>query len=258
MSPPLLLVSVHDVAPPSAAATRRWAALLAPTGVPLTFLAVPGPWRGARFGDPGDDGLDLAGWLRGRQQIGDEICVHGWCHRADVPGRLPRRLLGTAIARGAAEFWALDRSTAAARTADGLAVLDAHGLWVTGTTPPGWLASGAAREGLADAGLRYSTDHAGVVDLRSGRRWIAPALCHRPVQRPHPSAQVAEAAGRRVVAAAWRVVATGGSVRIGLHPADLDRPGLAEASVRAVRRCLEAGALATTYGQVARRLRGRR
>jgi predicted deacetylase len=140
----LLLVSIHDVAPSTASATRRWVSLLAGTRIPLTFLAVPGPWRGARFGDRGDDGLDLAGWLRARQQGGDEICVHGWCHRADVPGWPARRWSGSVVARGAAEFWALDRATAATRTADGVAVLERHGLAVSGTTPPGWLAGASA------------------------------------------------------------------------------------------------------------------
>jgi len=251
-----LIVSVHDVAPPTASAARRWARLLAPTGVPLTFLVVPGPWRGSRFGDPGDDGLDLAAWLRSRQQAGDEICVHGWCHRADVPGSRARRLVGSVVARGAAEMWALDRDTAAARTSDGLAVLDRHGLSCLGTTPPGWLASAQARAGMADAGLRYVTDHAAVVDLASGRRWGAPALCHRPAVVRSPAALALEAAGRRVVASASRLVAAGGSVRIGLHPDDLDRPGLAATAVRAVRACLDRGAVATTYAQVALRMAG--
>jgi predicted deacetylase len=257
MSTPFLLVSVHDVAPPTARATRRWSTLLAPTGIPLTFLAVPGPWRGAGFDDQGDDGLDLAAWLRGRQEVGDEICIHGWNHRADLPGPAPRRWVGTAVARGAAEFWALDRATAATRSAHGLEVLDRHGLSVIGTTPPGWLAGAPARQGMADAGLQYCTDHAGVVDLRSRRRWSAPALCHRPVLDPAagPADRVVERAGQHVVGSAWRLVTAGLSVRIGLHPADLDRPRLTEAALTAIRRCLEAGAVATTYGQVARRLR---
>jgi uncharacterized protein len=260
MGPAFLLVSVHDVAPPTASAARRWAELLAPAGVPLTFLVVPGPWRGSRFGRPGDDGLDLAAWLRSRQEHGDEICVHGWCHRADVPGPWPRRMIGTAVARGAAEMWGLDRATAAARTDAGLAVLDRHGLVAVGTTPPGWLASAQAKRGMADAGLVYATDHAGVVELAGGRRWVAPALCHRPAGPPARgpgavAARTVEAVGRRVVGAAWRVVAAGGSVRIGLHPDDLDRPGLAATAVRAIERCLQRGAVATTYAQVARRLR---
>jgi len=267
MSSVALVVSVHDVGPPTASATRNWARLMAPLGVPLTFLVVPGPWRGAAFGDPGDDGSDLAGWLRERQQHGDEISVHGWCHHADLPGGALRRWSGSVVARDAGEFWALDRETAARRTVAGRDVLDRHGLAVRGATPPGWLAGAEARRGMADAGLDYLTDHAGLVHLPSGRRWHAPALCHRPAtrrpDRPNgavlgPLPRAAETVGRHVVASAARLVRAGIPVRVALHPADLDRPGLAAATVTAVRRCLEAGSVATTYAQVARRLRGSR
>jgi len=260
MTAPLLIVSVHDVAPPTATAARLWTRLLAPTGVPLTFLVVPGPWRGSRFGGAEDGGRTLAAWLHARQEVGDEISLHGWSHTADVPGSLPRRLLGAAVARGAAEMWALGRADAAARTRAGLEALGLHGLVVTGTTPPGWLASRGAREGMADAGLGYVTDHAGVVRLADGRRWNAPALCHRPAPPVRPDggvslpARAVETAGRGVVGSAWRVVAAGRSVRIGLHPDDLDRPLLARAAVRAVQDCLDHGAVATTYAHVVRRM----
>jgi len=272
-SPPLgglLIVSVHDVAPATAAATRRWADLTARLRVPLTFLLVPGPWRGARFGAAGDDGSDQPGWLRDRQDLGDEMSVHGWSHRADVSGGLGRRAVGSALARGAGELWALDRRSAAERATAGLRVLDRAGLRVAGSTPPGWLACGAARRGLGDAGLQYVTDHTGLTDLVTGRRWRAPALCHRPATvlpppnpapagRPAPgpgrTATGVERLGRRAVGLAPRLAAAGLSVRIALHPADLDRPGLAEAAIAAVRGCLAAGAEPTTYAEVLRRLR---
>ncbi len=244
---PSLVVSIHDVAPATATASRRWAELLDPLGIPLTFLVVPGPWQGMTFGDPGDDGTDLAAWLRGRAARGDEIALHGWCHRADVPGSLPRRLVGAAVARGAAEFWALDRRTARERTRAGLGVLRAHGLSPEGTTPPGWLASAAAVVGFAEAGLSYATDHAGVVDLRTGRRWLAPALCHRPGPAGSPRTSLGEALGRQVLGGAATLVRAGRSVRVGLHPNDLPRPGLAEAAVRTIGRCRDLGAEPLTY-----------
>ena len=261
---PWLVVSVHDVAPVTAAATRRWASALADTGVPLPFLVIPGPWRGASFGRDGDgDGSDLATWLRSRQDGGDEISVHGWCHRADVPGRWPRKAIGAMVARGAAELWGLDRRATADRTARGLEVLARHGLAVSGATPPGWLSSRAARAGLADAGLGYVTDHVGLLDLTSGRRWWAPALCQRPASGVRRDALAGRASiegtlegvGRHVVGSGHRVVAAGRSVRIGVHPGDLDRPALERATVRAVERCLDAGAVPTTYAAVLRRLR---
>jgi hypothetical protein len=58
-----------------------------------------------------------------------------------------------------------------------------------------------------------------------------------------------------MVTMAARLVAAGRSVRIGLHPDDLERPGLLPATVNAVRRCLAAGAQAMTYAEVLTRLR---
>jgi hypothetical protein len=269
---PVLVVSVHDVAPATAQAARTWVRALDGCAVPLTFLAVPGPWHGAGLeADP--DGAELVAWLRARQDGGDEISLHGWSHRADVRGALPRRAVGSVVARGAAELWALDRATAADRTRAGLDVLQRNGLSVTGSTPPGWLSSREARRGLADAGLQYVTDHAGLLDLVNGRRWWAPALCHRPATRAATGTNIGtgtgtntatgigavtlERVGRRVVTAAARLVAAGRSVRIGLHPDDLERPDLLAATVDAVRRCLAAGARATTYAEVLTRLRAK-
>jgi predicted deacetylase len=250
-----LVVSVHDVAPGSATAAKHWAQLLAHLPIPLTFLLIPGTWRGATFDDVGDDAEPLTPWLRTRQEQGDEMSLHGWQHRADVPGPLPRRLIGSLVARGAAEFWALDRTTSRYRTNRGLEVLAGHRLRVDGTTPPGWLAGSPALAGFRDAGLSYTTDHAGLVDLKSGRRWLAPALCHRPGTPGAGPTPFGEVAGRRLLATAWRAPAAGRSIRIGLHPADLERPGLADTAVLAISRCLDAGAEPITYRDAARRLR---
>ena len=259
----LLVVSVHDVASATTRSARIWAEALDGCGVPLTFLAVPGPWRGPEFGR-GPEGKELASWLRRRQDAGDEIAVHGWFHQADVRAALPRRTVGTLVARGSAELWALDRETATARTQEGVDVLRRNGLLVTGTTPPGWLSSRAARAGLAAAGLQYVTDHAGLLDLATARRWWAPALCHRPAvlpgggygaALPGATALALERMGRRVVSVAAQLVSVGRSVRIGLHPDDLERPGLLAGTVEVIRQCLAAGAEATTYAEVLRRLR---
>jgi uncharacterized protein len=263
-SAPFLVVSVHDVSPATATAVRRWASALSDlsgaTGPPVTWLVIPGPWRGRCWGDPGDDGRDLVPWLRSRQDRGDEISLHGWCHRSDACGPPVRLALGRAPARGAAELWTADRTTSAARARAGLDLLRRHGFRVTGSTPPGWLASREARAGLRDAGLQYVTDHAGVVDLRTGRRLPAPALCnrpavpHSPAQGPSPASHLAEGAGMAVLRTAPLLVRAGPSVRIGLHPADLDSPRATRAALAALRGRLRAGANPTTYAVLARPL----
>jgi uncharacterized protein len=249
-SRPLLIVSVHDVATASLEACQAWADLLEPLAIPLTLLAIPGPWRGSSLDEP-EPGDGTGTWLRGRQERGDEVAVHGWTHTADAVTRHHRRAIGRGFPRGTAEFSALDRATSEERTRRGLDVLARHGLHVTGTTPPGWLASPDAVRGFADAGLHYATDPTGVLDLRTGRHWRAPVVCHRPAHRRATRRDVTEDLGRRLLDTARRSSALGRSLRIGLHPDDIDRPGLASAVVRTVERSLEAGALAIAYRDVA-------
>ena len=92
-------------------------------------------------------------------------------------------------------------------------------------------------------------------ELHTRRRWRAPAVCHRPGDADAATPPRAEVMGRRVVDGVARLVRAGIPVRIGLHPNDLKRPGLADSAVDSVRRCLEAGAVASTYAEVAERLR---
>ena len=259
---PYLVVSVHDVAPATLPATKAWATRLADPAVPLSFLVVPGPWRGSALSAAGRDGEELAEWLRDRQSRGDEISLHGWCHRADVRGGLLRAGTGSVLARGAAEFWALDRRESRERAAAGRAVLQRRGLTVRGFTPPGWLCSRSARAGLADTGLDYVTSHTGMTDLATARRWTAPALCHRPARAGANAGRAAagmviERAGAVPLRSSPLLVRAGRSVRLALHPEDLTRAGLAELSVRAVRDCLAAGAVPATYSDILALLRDR-
>ena len=242
---PFLVVSIHEVAPSTTTHAQAWTTRLAAVGTPLTFLVVPALWGGRGFGDVDDAGEALAAWLRIRQALGDEISLHGWCHQANAPGRTLRRAMGSA--------------------ASGLELLRRHNLAVHGFTPPGWLASRATRRGLADSGMAYLTSHAGLTDLRTGRHWRAPVLYHRPLRPPRQGRVLAtladaglERLGGGMVRSAPMLVRAGRSVRIGLHPADLLRPGLAEASVRAIEGCLAAGATPVTYLDILRLLRTRR
>lgn len=239
-----LIVSVHDVAPATAAAARRWCADLDERGVPAALLVIPGAWRlPALRDDP-----ELAGWLRGRAARGDELVQHGWVHRRPTgePGRgqLARRAVARVVARGAAEFAVLREAQALARLVAGRTELAAAGLDAPGFTPPGWLASPGTTRALRRLGYRYTTTHTGVRDLRSGDWHPALALSHRP-------GGFGERAGAALmVAAARRAARRGADIRIALHPADLDRPGLREAALRAIDACLERGATPVTYLQV--------
>ncbi len=236
-----LVVSVHDVAPASAAETARWCADADGFGIPVSLLVIPGPWRGASLARQ----PEYAGFLRERRARGDEIMVHGWSHRAGPEGGWSRRTLGRAVARGAAEFAALDQGQAAAKLRDATAVMAESGLSTTGFTPPGWLASPAAEQALRAAGFTHTTDHFGAKDLRTGRRQRGFALSHRP------GGGWSERFGAAMLQTfARRNARNGGLVRLALHPDDLHHPGLRAATLRAIDAALTAGARPTTYAEL--------
>ena len=91
MVTPRLIVSVHDVAPSTAWATRYWSAELERLGVPVTFLVVPGPWEGPSFRFD----TELVQWLHGRVEHGDEVAQHGWTHRQGPGDARWRRVVNT-------------------------------------------------------------------------------------------------------------------------------------------------------------------
>jgi predicted deacetylase len=241
-----LVVSIHDIAPITAERTRRWCADTDSFGIPVSLLVVPGPWRGTSLADePG-----YADVLRERVARGDELVMHGWSHQAGTEGSLLRRSAGRLVARGAAEFGALDEVQAADRIMTGLAVLREVGLVTHGFTPPGWLASAATNRALRQAGFWYTTSHFGVRDLRNGFLRRGFALSHRP-----GGAGERLGAALLVRSARWKA-RHGGLVRIALHPDDLDRPGLRDATMRAIEAVLATGARATTYMDVLTRTAG--
>jgi uncharacterized protein len=232
------VVSVHDVAPATAAATRRWVSDLDARSVPATLLVIPGP-----YGDgPGlRDDPGLVAYLHNAVGRGHELALHGFRH-AGVPGGPQwRRAVNQVLARGAGEFWSLTEDQAGELLKAGLEVLADVDIGVTGFTPPGWLASPGARRALAGLGFRYWTSHLAVHDLTCGSARRMPALSHRP-------GGAGERAGAQLMVAAARSLARRGRpFRIALHPADLDRPGLREAAFAAIEVAVAEGGHPMTY-----------
>ena len=236
-APPRVVVSVHDVSPATAWETRRWVSDLDERGVTASLLVVPGPWRRRTLAsDP-----EFAAWLRACVARGHEVGLHGWDHAA-VPGApITRSVVGGLAARGCAEFWALSERQSALRARRGLDALAEFGLEATGFTPPGWLISIPARQGLRRVGLRYVTTHTAVTDLHTGRRVRAVVLSHRPQGR-------GEQTGATLMAHVPRLlIRRGWTVRLALHPDDLLEPGLREATLRGLDAALAGGAVAVTY-----------
>ncbi len=232
-----LVVSLHDVAPATAEASRRWLRLVERHGMRATLLVVPGPWRGASLAaDP-----EFAGWLRSAHERGHEISLHGWEHRARDWSRSVRGAYGRVLSRGCAEFWQLDEPAARRRIVDGLDVLRAHGLGARGFTPPAWLASDAARRAARDLGLAYTTTQWSVIDLRDGERIRAFAVSQRPGSAVTPlAARIARTlTGRRL--------RRGGLLRLALHPDDLAHARLRTDVEDVLRSAAARGYTSTTY-----------
>lgn len=237
-----VVVSVHDIAPGTAAQTMSWLRDLDARGIPATLLLVPGRWRGRRLAE--DPELVEAMLEAGTR--GHELALHGLHHQA-VPGQGPiwRRGVARVLARGAAEFATLPRHEATARLHEGLDELAWIGVTPVGFHPPGWLISPDGIRALRACGLRYYSTHLAVHDLvHTPRRISAPALCHRP-------GGFGERLGATIMeAAAKRLARAGRPFRIALHPDDLARPGLREAALRAIDDAVELGARPTTYARL--------
>lgn len=232
-----LLVSVHDVSQGTLEAAQAWARDLDGIGVPVTFLAVAGPFRGPMLSPEGQ----AACWLRDRQLQGDEVAVHGWSHAEQAGSQGWRGALARPLARGAAELAAVGELEARRILERCVLTLAAAGIRPVGLTPPGYLLSPGGRAAARHVGLRYTASHLAVHDALEGRTERIPAFCHRPGTR-------LERAGAALLADAVAVMARAGrSVRVGLHPDDLERPGLRAVALTAIEAALTAGLQPMTY-----------
>ena len=236
MNPPLV-VSIHDVAPSTADATKTWSRHLSARGVPATLLVIPGPWEGP----PLRADADLVAWLRERVDADDEVAQHGWTHRRVPRTARWRRGVNALAARGCAEFVGVDRPEATRRVSWGRQVLRDLGFDPVGFTPPGWLASSGTAEALRDVGYRYTTSHTKVTDLHHDAAIQAIDFSHRPGGASETIAAAVLTAGAR------RVVRARRPLRLALHPADLASPALVRATLGAIDDALEHDAIPCTY-----------
>ncbi len=223
---PALCISIHDVAPATWPQCRQLiAALREVADLPLGLLLVP-RWHGR--------GLDgEAGFIAALQAMldecrGHEVLLHGLYHVDDAhaPTRLGACLQRRVLTRGEGEFAALGAADAMARIRAGLADLQASGLrgvQVAGFVPPAWLLAHSARSALlaegSRLGLRYASLFTGLLDLQQGRMLRAPALVYSARWR------ITDALTRAVVGSVAGLMAGAPLLRIGLHPADVQRAG---------------------------------
>jgi uncharacterized protein len=242
------VVSLHDVAPRTYFASKKWFDLLSRRGCRTSMLVVPGPWgEGPHLGEQSNGSQQLVPWLRRQQDSGHEIVLHGWSHtetRAgqDGSGRLRTRV-GRLAARGAGEFWQLDEAEARTRLQRGREVFDSLGLCASGFVAPGWLLSDGSMSALRAEGFGHTSTHLSLYDRALGERYSVPALSQRPKSALTSSAATLTLA----TAALHRKV--GRPFRLAVHPDDICATDARTAVLAIADAALAAGYRSYTYDQ---------
>jgi predicted deacetylase len=222
-----IAVALHDIEPATferCALIRDW---LDDHGVDrVTLLVIP-----ARDLHPlGERSPEMVEWLLERRRRGDSIAQHGFQHKQLRRVDLPHRVLAPARTRRGAEFAGLDVTETRRAVEAGWRVLKLAGIEPDGFVAPAYAYTPALR-----------------LALRARFRWWASLLgLHGPltVERAAPSTdeRAAPASWRRL-APAWSLgnegrpgralspaliraggLCAGRTLRLDLHPADLDYP----------------------------------
>jgi predicted deacetylase len=214
----LLLASIHDVSPRFESEVDRLLDLLAPhVGSRLAMLVVPNHWGDA----PIVPGSGFAARLRSWANQGIEILLHGLTHRDEAQhAGAANRVRARFMTASEGEFLGLSRAEAAARIADGRALIESvTGRPIDGFVAPAWLYGNGAREALAQAGIPLAEDHLRVWSPATGKQlaW-GPVITWASRTRLRLASSLAAAVALRY--APLEVL------RIGVHPPDVGHPAL--------------------------------
>ena len=230
MSDRRLLVCLHDVSPRHDQRVREIDSFLRDLGVGAryTMLVVPDFWADA----PITPGTPFADWLRGREDAGVEMALHGYFHRDTVQhtsGWAAWKARTMTAREG--EFLGLDQHEAGRRINDGLAVLAAVlARPVEGFVAPAWLYGPGAHTALAARSFRWAEDH-----MRVWRPTSGEVLVRGPVVS-YASRDTQRIVGSHVWSRTASVVLKPTPVvRFALHPHDFDVPSLRREIERALR-----------------------
>ena len=224
----MLIVTIHDVAPPFTPGVRELLGELDRRAIsPRVLKVVP------NYADrwPLERDADLCDLLRSEVAAGSEIVAHGWTHQTQgvLHGSLTQRWRGAWFAPRAAEFLTLSEDAAhesALSARRGLA--DALGVEPEAFCAPAWLINREGRQGVAAAGFRYLIEQAKVRDIQSGQAITTPWQGYMGVGGIH---ELLVQLGNGAVAASSQLTGGGLShspvVKVFLHPQRLqDSPAL--------------------------------
>lgn len=183
-----------------------------------SLLVVPDYHRlGRSLGEP-----DFVAWLHDLVAQGHEIVLHGFYHqRTRQPGESPRQKLITRVyTADEGEFYDLDYEAASARLREAQNEFAAHGFHPTGFIAPAWLLGADARRAAIDAGFRYTTTLRGLRDFATGEEFLSQSLVYS-----------VRSDWRCAVSLFWnrtlfRRLMRNPLLRLGLHPPEIDHPGI--------------------------------
>jgi len=234
-----LIVSVHDVAPPTRPAAEKILSELARGGVNrCSLLVVPNYRRtGESMADP-----DFVRWLRDLEASGHEVVIHGYFHQRPPLAKEGWRARAWTrwYTRGEGEFFDLAYDEALRRIVKARDQFAAAGLKPRGFIAPAWLLGPEGERAAADAEMEYTTRLTKVCDLRTGDTVSARSLVYSVSK-----------AWRRATSLCWnatlgRLLADAPLLRLGVHPPDLQHPAIWRQISRIARAQAESR-IATTY-----------
>ncbi|MEP6808960.1 MAG: polysaccharide deacetylase family protein [Chthoniobacterales bacterium] len=209
-----LVVSLHDVAPPTWEASEKMLRELSRHGVRVSsLLVVPNYHRTGRS----IEHAKFVDWLRELEGAGHEIVIHGYFHERAAKGNetLRERLVTQSYTSGEGEFYDLDYAESLRRITQAREEFAAARLQPRGFIAPAWLLSAEAERAAADAEMEYTTRLTSVLDLRSGEVFHARSLVYSVRNRWRRSASLAWNAAQA------RIQSSNSLLRLGIHPPDL-------------------------------------
>jgi predicted deacetylase len=210
-----LVVSLHDVAPPTRVASEKIVRELAHHGVRVSsILVVPDYHHTGRA----MENRDFVQWLRDLESAGHEIVLHGYFHqRQRRPNEsLRAKVITRSYTSDEGEFYDLDYKQALERITRGRDEFVRAGLRPRGFIAPAWLLSPEGERAARDAEMEYTTRLTSVHDLRTGHCERARSLVYS-----------VRNSWRRATSLAWngtcaRLLAETPLLRLSLHPPDFE------------------------------------
>jgi len=217
-----IAVALHDIEPATFARSAEIRDWLDDHGVDrVTLLVIP-----ARDLHPlGERSPEMVSWLAERRRAGDSIAQHGFQHEHLRRGAWSQRMLTPARSRRAAEFVGLDGAETRRAVEAGWRVLKLAGVEPDGFVAPAYAYTRALRETLEADGMLSSKFrwwagllrlHGALGDGASPRRTLTPAW-----------GLGSEGVTRRVLSPTFiraGALLSGETLRLDLHPRDLEQP----------------------------------